>query len=64
MAHAKSVAIRADLYKEGKLLGNYTPSRNSGGGVFGAYTSSCGVLERTVNTLGSDVAKWMKGVSR
>jgi hypothetical protein len=62
MAHAKSVAIRAELYKEGKLLRDYSPSRNSGGGVFGAYTSSCGVLERTVNTLGSDVAKWMKNV--
>jgi len=60
MAHTKSVAIRADLYKGGQLVSNYAPSRNSGGGVFGAYTSSCGVLERTVNTLGSDVAKWVK----
>jgi hypothetical protein len=64
MAHTKSVAIRADLYSGGQLVSNYAPSRNSGGGVFGAYTSSCGVLERTVNTLGSDVAKWVKGVSR
>jgi hypothetical protein len=65
MAHNKSVAIRAELYKDGQLVSDYSPSRNSGGGVFGMYTSSCGVLERTVNTLGSDVARWLKGaVSR
>jgi hypothetical protein len=62
MAHNKSVAIRADLYKDGQLVSNYSPSRNSGGGVLGPYQSSCNVLERTVNTLGSDVARWLKGV--
>jgi hypothetical protein len=63
-AHTKSVALRAELYSDGKLVQSYAPSRNSGGGVFGAYTSSCGVLERTVNTLGSDLANWMKNLSR
>jgi hypothetical protein len=64
MAHNKSVAIHAELYKGGHLVSDYSPSRNSGGGVLGPYQSSCSVLERTVNTLGSDVARWLKGVSR
>jgi hypothetical protein len=63
MAHNKSVAIRAELYKGGQLVSDYSPSRNSGGGVLGPYQSSCSVLERTVNTLGSDVARWLKGVA-
>jgi hypothetical protein len=63
MAHTKSVAIRAELYKDGQLVSDYSPSRNSGGGVLGPYQSSCSVLERTVNTLGSDVARWLNGVA-
>jgi hypothetical protein len=64
MKHNKSVAVHAHLYKDGQLMANYAPFRTSGGGVLGPYTSSCGVLERTVSTLGGDVARWLKGVSR
>jgi len=60
MGHSKSVAILAELYKDGKLIDTYTASRDSGGGFAGGFKGSCSVLHRCVNTLGSDVAKWLK----
>ena len=60
MGHSKSVAILAELYKDGKLIDSYTASRNSGGGFAGGFKGSCSILHRCVNTLGSDVAKWLK----
>ncbi|MCL9779012.1 hypothetical protein KCG51_08365 [Neisseria subflava] len=36
-----------------------TFTRNSSGGMFGAYKSSCAVLNRTSKVLGSDIAQWI-----
>lgn len=57
--HRKSVSVKAELYKDGKLLDSYTTTRNSMGGAFAGFKGSCDVLEHTVNTLGRDVAKWV-----
>ena len=60
IGHRKSVTILAELYKDGKLIDSYTTSRNSSGGFAGGFKGSCSILHRCVNTLGSDVAKWLK----
>ena len=59
IGHRKSTAIKADLYLNNKLLSSKSIARNSNGGFFGTFKSSCSVLERTVDALGSDVAKWL-----
>lgn len=60
VGHRKSVTILAELYKDGQLIDSYTTSRNSSGGFAGGFKGSCSILHRCVNTLGSDVAKWLK----
>lgn len=60
IGHRKSVSIMAELYKNGKKLDEYSYTRNSGGGFMGGFKGSCSVLKHTVNTLGNDVAKWLK----
>lgn len=59
IGHRKSTAIKADLYLNNKLLSSKSIARNSNGGFFGSFKSSCSVLERTVDALGSDIAKWL-----
>ncbi|MFV0478230.1 MAG: hypothetical protein ACK5ME_10395 [Parahaliea sp.] len=59
IGHHKSVAISATLYRNGKEVDAYTATRDSGGGFFGGFKGSCAVLYRCVNTLGSDVTKWL-----
>lgn len=61
--HRKSVSVEAIFYKNGAELGKKLLTRDSGGGAFAGFKSSCDVLDRTVNTLGSDVVKWLKSVS-
>lgn len=58
--HQKSVTISAELFKDGKLVDSYTGTRNSSGGFGGGFKNSCSVLERCANTLGKDIAKWVK----
>lgn len=60
IGHAKSLTISADLFKDGQLIESYTGTRNSSGGIGAGFKSSCDVLERCANTLGSDVSKWLK----
>lgn len=60
IGHRKSATVRADLIFDGKVVATTSKTRNSAGGVFGGFKGSCAVLEHTVNTLGSDVAKWLK----
>jgi len=57
--HQKSVSIEAELYKNGDLIDSLKTTRNSRGGLFHKFQSSCSVLERCVHTLGNDVAKWI-----
>jgi hypothetical protein len=59
VGHHKSVTITATLYRDGKVVDTYTATRRSGGGVWAGFKGSCEVLDRCVNTLGNDVAKWV-----
>ena len=55
--HAKNVTIKATVFENGKPVHKMERYRSSKGGVFGGFKRSCSVLDRTVNTLGNDVAK-------
>lgn len=60
MGHKKSVSIQAELFQDGELLDTFERTRNSSGGFGAGFKGSCTVLERCVNTLGKDVARWMQ----
>ena len=57
--HAKLVNIEATVFENGVVVHKINRTRKSNGGAFGFMKSSCTVLERTVNTLGIDVAKFL-----
>ncbi|WP_047236184.1 hypothetical protein [Chromobacterium subtsugae] len=61
IGHHKSVSMIAKLYKNGKLVDTFTGSRDSMGGIMGGFKGSCSVLERCTQTLGKDLAAWVKG---
>jgi len=60
MGHHKEVTTSAHLFQNGKEVAQTTLKRDSMGGAFGGYMSSCAVLHRCTNTLGKDVADWVK----
>lgn len=55
----KSVTIEGKLYDNGKLIGSFKARRQSGGGAFAGYKSTCAILGRCIETLGSDVAEFL-----
>jgi len=58
---AKSVRIEGTLKDaSGKLIGNFSAGRFSGGGAFGAYKGTCSILGRCTKAIGKDVAQWLK----
>lgn len=57
--HAKGLSARGELFKNGQSVHKTSFSRNSRGGFFGGFKSSCSVLNRTANALGKDVAGWL-----
>jgi hypothetical protein len=64
IGHRKSLSVRAELYREGKLVSRVTKTRNSGGGFGAGFKSSCTVLERAAEALGVDVVKWLAASSK
>ena len=60
LGHRKQVTTAAHLFVNGKEIAQTSKTRDSGGGYFGGYKSSCGVLQRCTNTLGKDIAEWVK----
>jgi hypothetical protein len=60
IGHRKQVAISAKLFEDGKEIANFAGARDSMGGAFGGFKGSCTVLERCADTLGKDVAGWLK----
>jgi hypothetical protein len=58
--HQKSVSVIVGLYKNGALIDTYKGTRDSRGGFGAGFKGSCAVLERCVDTLGKDTAKWLK----
>lgn len=60
IGHRKSVTAEAKLLSNGKEVASQAFTRNSTGGFMGAFKGSCSILAHTVNTLGNDIAKWLK----
>jgi hypothetical protein len=60
MGHHKHVTTSAHLFEDGVEIAQTTQSRDSTGGFFGGYKSSCSVLRRCTVTLGKDIAGWVK----
>jgi hypothetical protein len=60
IGHRKHVTTSARLFENGVEVAQTTQSRDSSGGFFGGYKSSCSVLRRCTNTLGKDIAAWVK----
>ncbi|MEN8161610.1 MAG: hypothetical protein ABFS41_16190 [Myxococcota bacterium] len=58
--HRKQVTTSAELFENGASIAKTTQTRDSMGGVFGGYRSSCSVLHRCTNALGKDIATWLK----
>lgn len=59
----KTITLRADLTKEGRVIHTAVKHRASRGGVFGGVMGTCAILERVTQALGSDVAKWLAAVT-
>ncbi|MGH8108139.1 MAG: hypothetical protein ACREO1_05405 [Arenimonas sp.] len=60
MGHAKSTIVRGEFFENGESVGSFMARRNSMGGMWGGYKSSCSVLARTAKTLSSDIAAWLE----
>lgn len=60
IGHRKQVTTAARLFVDGKEVAQTSKTRDSSGGFFGGYKGSCSVLHRCTNTLGKDIADWVK----
>lgn len=59
IGHNKFVTISGAIVKGNKKYNTFDAARLSGGGYFGAYRSSCSVLNRIASALGKDVSNWL-----
>jgi hypothetical protein len=60
----KSMSIAGKLYENGKIVGDFTGRRVSGGGAFGGYKGTCSIIGRCSKALGKDVASWLANPTR
>lgn len=60
IGHHKGVVIKGKLLENGNEIGNFTGVRDSMGGMFAGYKSSCAVLHRCQSALAKDVLTWLK----
>lgn len=60
LGHSKEVAIRGRLLQDGVEVANFEAMRGSRGGLFGGLHSSCAVLHRCQDRLGTDVVLWLR----
>ena len=58
--HHKSLVVRGNYYVDGKKVASVIARRDSMGGMWGAYKSSCAVLGGTAKAVGRDIATWLK----
>lgn len=59
VGHAKFMQATAVLFKDGDRVASQTFTRDSMGGMFGAYKGSCAVLSRNSKAIGKDIANWL-----
>lgn len=64
IGHRKLVSIKGRLLDNGAEVGNFTALRNSMGGAFAGYKSSCAVLHRCQAALAKDVLNWLKNPTK
>lgn len=62
--HTKQVSVAGRLLDGGREIANFTGIRSSGGGFGAGFKGSCAVLDRCVQTLGQDIAEWLKAPER
>jgi hypothetical protein len=56
----RQLMVKGRLLENGVEIGSFTGVRHSRGGAFARYKSSCAVLGRCIETLGKDIALWLK----
>lgn len=59
IGHQKYSRVRGVLFENGQQIADFRGRRNSMGGAFAGYKSSCSVLGRTLKALGKDIAQWL-----
>jgi hypothetical protein len=57
---AKSMTVIGTLRDGGKVVGSFTATRFSGGGVFGGYKGTCAIVGRCARAIGKDIADWLR----
>jgi len=57
---AKSVTVQGELIENGEVIGSFTAARYSSGGAFGGFKGTCAILGRCIQSLGKDIAVWLK----
>lgn len=56
----RHISVTLELIKGGKVLQTTTSKRTSNGGVWGAFKSTCGIMDRLAKEVGEDAADWIK----
>jgi hypothetical protein len=64
LGHNKEVAIRGRLLDDGTEIASFEGMRGSRGGFWGQYMGACAVMHRCQDTLGGDVAEWLKNPTK
>jgi len=55
----KAMTVRADLFKNHKLIKSTVVQRHSMGGPLGGLRGTCAIMERIAVTLGEDISIWL-----
>lgn len=56
----KSITLQGVLKDKGRVIGTFNARRGSSGGAFGAYKSTCGIIERCAEALAKDISAWLE----
>ena len=55
----KYVTIMGTLWKDGAVVGTFTDSRYTTGGMWGGYKGTCSMIDNVNKELAKDVTKWL-----